>query len=323
MSLDVYHELERLLDVPSAFIEVLPILIEREEAPIVLSVATDYKNCKELAELTEVEEGEVKRKIETMFARGLLDRKEKQGRYVYKAKSFVGMVRRYLAEGRDKKLEKHLRSLREFILHADVEEFRTTQYPICKVIPLNQAIAFKSLIIPYELARDIVKRSKSSALLNCICRETYKRCSKPLDNCMSLDDTADILVERGVARRITLEEAEMVLEKANEYGLVQQSVYSDWVKGKIEYICSCCSCCCHFIRAYLQFGVKQHLAKSGFMAEVDSDKCSGCGTCVRRCLFKARRLENGKSFVEKERCYGCGLCVTTCPVQASSLKPST
>jgi len=49
MSLDVYHELERLLDVPSAFIEVLPIIIKREEAPIVLSVATDYKNCKELA----------------------------------------------------------------------------------------------------------------------------------------------------------------------------------------------------------------------------------------------------------------------------------
>jgi len=319
MGLDVYRELERLLDVPSAFIEVLPIIIKREEALIVLSVATDYRNWKELAELTKAVEDEVKRKIETMFARGLLDREEKQGRYVYKAKSFEGMVRRYLAEGRDKELGKYLRLLRELLMHVDVEDYRTTQYPIAKVIPLNQAIDFKSLIVPYQLARDIVRRSRSFALLDCICRVTYKRCNNLLDTCMSLNDIADILVERGVARRITLEEAEMVLEKANEYGLVLQSVYSDWVKGEISYICSCCSCCCHFLRAYLQFGVKQHLAKSGFMAEVDSDKCSGCGTCVRRCLFKARTLEKGKSFLDEERCYGCGLCVTTCPAQASSL----
>jgi len=48
---------------------------------------------------------------------------------------------------------------------------------------------------------------------------------------------------------------------------------------------------------------------------------------LERCIFRARKLENGKSVVVEENCQGCGLCTTTCSTGASrlvySIKPKT
>ncbi|MEW5721872.1 MAG: 4Fe-4S binding protein [Thermodesulfobacteriota bacterium] len=55
------------------------------------------------------------------------------------------------------------------------------------------------------------------------------------------------------------------------------------------------------------------------MAYTDPDECTGCGVCVDRCPFGARRLEENGLIYEPERCYGCGLCVTTCPTGAAVL----
>jgi len=73
----------------------------------------------------------------------------------------------------------------------------------------------------------------------------------------------------------------------------------------------------------MNYEVKHHIAKSGLIAKVDSDKCDGCSKCLERCVFQARRIEDGKSFVIKENCYGCGLCTTTCPTGASKLASAT
>jgi MinD superfamily P-loop ATPase len=91
------------------------------------------------------------------------------------------------------------------------------------------------------------------------------------------------------------------------------------LKGEVFDICSCCPCCCQYLRTLMNYGVKHHIAKSGLVARVDSRKCTGCGVCMERCIFKARKLQNGKSFVVEEDCYGCGLCTTTCSSKASKL----
>ena len=52
---------------------------------------------------------------------------------------------------------------------------------------------------------------------------------------------------------------------------------------------------------------------ANYFAEVDSDACHSCGTCLTRCQMDALSLEGGPAGIDLDRCIGCGLCVTTCP----------
>ena len=52
---------------------------------------------------------------------------------------------------------------------------------------------------------------------------------------------------------------------------------------------------------------------SGHEAEVDLEKCDGCGLCASLCQFGAIG-ENGEGFVvDPVRCEGCKVCVAFCP----------
>lgn len=64
----------------------------------------------------------------------------------------------------------------------------------------------------------------------------------------------------------------------------------------------------------------RNLNISPVVAEVDSDKCSGCRVCGAICPFKAIDIgeEDGKSVVNRVLCQGCGTCVAACPAGAIS-----
>jgi len=85
------------------------------------------------------------------------------------------------------------------------------------------------------------------------------------------------------------------------------------------YICNCCTCCCGIMRGISKFGIENSVAKSDFYATVDSEVCTGCGTCVKRCQFGAPSLVDDISRVDQKSCVGCGLCVITCPSEAMTL----
>ncbi len=56
---------------------------------------------------------------------------------------------------------------------------------------------------------------------------------------------------------------------------------------------------------------------SDLKPEVDSDKCTACGTCIDRCPEGAiERVEKNKAYIHSDLCIGCGECVAFCPVQA-------
>ena len=53
-------------------------------------------------------------------------------------------------------------------------------------------------------------------------------------------------------------------------------------------------------------------------AEINKEKCTGCGACVDACPVNAIKIENNKAVVSDD-CIDCGACVNQCPVEAISL----
>ena len=55
-------------------------------------------------------------------------------------------------------------------------------------------------------------------------------------------------------------------------------------------------------------------------AKVDTEKCTGCESCVEDCPSEAINMADGKAMINSETCSDCGVCVDTCPVEAISME---
>ena len=53
--------------------------------------------------------------------------------------------------------------------------------------------------------------------------------------------------------------------------------------------------------------------------EVNKDKCTGCGDCVKWCPTNAIELVNRKAVIDLKKCIGCGECVATCNFSAIAI----
>jgi len=185
------------------------------------------------------------------------------------------------------------------------------------VIPVNQAFPAAQKVLSDGQVLDIFRRAKVIARTSCLCRTKVKGCNAPRDVCIVLDKAARERLEKGTARRITIDDARAVLDETACHGLVHLTIYD---RGHVpKAICSCCSCCCHDLRAILDLGNPEMVLESDFVARRNEKKCQDCGKCVERCRFGAFRQEAGKVSFDRKKCFGCGLCVMSCPGKALKL----
>ena len=54
-------------------------------------------------------------------------------------------------------------------------------------------------------------------------------------------------------------------------------------------------------------------------AKVDSEKCTGCESCVGECPSEAISMVESKAIIG-DACVDCGVCVDACPVTAISME---
>jgi len=319
LCLEDYRQLAKALKAPPMFTDVLPLIVKPDEAELLLKLSEKEQTITQLSKQLKTPQATVNLHINNLFMKGFLKKKKDKTTH-YSVKPFHSIISRYLGENRTNAFGKYAAALTNYPFEEHVKRAKADPHPEAKILPIPEAITEPvTIVLPTETATTILQKADHISLRSCECRLIYKNCNKPLETCLAINDFSEELVERGAAQQISLEQAKNALQTANKHGLVHQALYTDWLKGEVFDICSCCPCCCTYLRTYMKYGVKHHIAKSGLVAKVDSDKCNGCGTCLERCIFQARKLENNKSIVIEENCHGCGLCTTTCPTEASKL----
>jgi len=63
------------------------------------------------------------------------------------------------------------------------------------------------------------------------------------------------------------------------------------------------------------------LKKSRLIVSINTDRCIGCGECVKACLTGALQIVNGKAkLIDESLCDGFGSCIAACPNNAIRLE---
>jgi len=173
-------------------------------------------------------------------------------------------------------------------------------------------------IIPYDRARRILWDSPDEFLLvDCACRTLRgdKACS-PRDVCFLIGEPWVSFFEThnqgSTHRRISKQEAMDIIQQQHEAGNVQSAFFKDACGDRLYGMCNCCTCCCVALTAN-NYAKAPLFAPSGYVRQVDRDKCQNCGTCVKLCHFNMPTMVDGKMVSDDTKCMGCSVCADKCP----------
>jgi ferredoxin len=185
-------------------------------------------------------------------------------------------------------------------------------------------------VLDYEKASEVVKTASQIGVGICYCRHKMehvgKNCGAPMNICLTLNTTAESLIRHGNARKIDAAEGLDLLNKAQNYNLVQ---FGENVQERVNFICNCCGCCCEALIAARKFGFSNPVHTTNFIPKIIEEKCTGCGKCVSLCPVEAMTLVTAsdphkpgkkKAKPDDDQCLGCGVCLKGCNVDALKLE---
>lgn len=315
---DVYEKLAEFLnELPGGFartpdgveLRILRRLFTKQEAEVAQHLALIAEEPRVIARRAGLSVAETTQLLESLTRKRLIYDEVQPGQPTrYMAFQFVvGFW-----EGQVDLLDPELaREFEEYLpYHAQSIPWEKT--PHLRTIPVQESITVENRVLNYEDVPRIVNSHHKFAVANCICRQEMRLLGhddgKPLETCLAFDGGADYYLRSGRGREITKEETLAILSQAKKAGLVLQPG-NDRTSGNI---CMCCGCCCGVLR-----GLKSHphpasQVTSPFHAQLDSEVCTGCGRCVKRCPMDALEMKDNKAVLDVTRCIGCGLCVATC-----------
>lgn len=324
--MDVYERLREILDAhPSgapkskAFDEILRFLFTPEEADIAVHMSFALKPVEDIAAAAGISVDEAEYLLEFMADKAVIFSREKDGKLFYGLLPTVpGLFEYPLMRGKSTPLHERLGKLwTKYRKEGLSESFAGQPTPAARVVPVGRALDVTAHIHPYEEVSKLIEKADYIALGRCACRVSVGACHAPTEVCFFFGGPARFLVGRRYAREISREEAILVLDSAEEAGLVHTS--SNSADGA-SFICNCCPCCCIILTSRTRLNLVHGFAVSGFQPKVDGNACTGCGICAdERCPMRAVELKNNLAVVDNNRCIGCGLCVSACPAKAMNL----
>jgi ferredoxin len=219
------------------------------------------------------------------------------------------------------------RLMREY-LHkvrpGQAEEFFGSPTQMTRALAYEDRIPVSSTVTNWEDARRIVLEAEFGAAGMCFCRHQRQHlgetCAKgaPVEGiCIALGKGARFLARRGFMEAKTTNELLAILDTARSYNLTH---ITDNIREQPSFICNCCSCCCELM-AGIQSGFPDGIAKTPFVAEVDTTACTLCRKCIKACNAACLRPQEQEHtvLVDSKVCLGCGACIDSCPQHALRL----
>lgn len=292
------------------------------------TVPVDLVSLDEISENSKLPVTKLEQILDGVAARGLIfPGKTKDGKKGYALpKQGYGVDQVFFWKGKtDEHAQKMvaIQSDQELFHHPKMDMYTQTDTKVFRYIPITEAIdSTWQNMYPTESILEVVRKATKYAVAHCSCRVKYeikygKKCGHSSEVCIKLSELAECMINAGLGREISREEALAIIKKAEEEGLVH---FTDNTGEDIKHICNCCGCACWNIGPIRQRKIPRDLLMATyFLRETKEDNCIGCGNCSQICPVNAILIEDGVARTEQDWCIGCGLCLPKCPTQAISL----
>jgi len=324
MSEDVYIKLREFMDkLPAGFpatetgveIKLLKKMFTPEQAELAIQLKDESEDVPTIAARTGIDESELAQKLEEMAKNGAIYRVWEGDKRLYQAYHFVIGLYEFQLKNLDREFSELFEEYMPYI-GMSLASVSTSQ---ARIIPLESSVGTDSAVTPYNQVRELVKKQEYISVQQCICRKEQgllgNECDRPQEVCLGFGDFARFYIDNEFGRQISADEAFKVLDVAEEAALVLNTSNSQ----KMEFICCCCPCCCPILKGAKMMPSPSDMISSYYLARIDPDLCSACGTCIDRCQMDAISEGDDVSEIIDGRCIGCGLCVDTCPEEAISM----
>lgn len=321
---DIYEQLARMIDeedvvgmpVTPAFLKLLRIQFTPQEAELSLKIRLSGGTLDELAERTGMEKKKLQEKLLQMADKGIIIYDPAEENPVYRA---VGMTAGGLTETGAWGGVRFPFSV-ELIkaMHAvstDYAEGRLAKLGFAYTPVWAGMAALPDDIRTEENLAEVVRGAGHWSVSLCPCRmgrmmvTPEDPCKHMMETCVHTGPLSRWAVKHHMARELTYEQLVELLEKTNRDGLVHTI-------NIFGLICNCCNDCCPIFHTY--FMGAPTFIPSPFVAHVDMETCTACGTCEERCPVHAITID-AFAVVDTEKCLGCGACVPGCTEGAIAL----
>ena len=333
--------------------ELMPLVMATytpEEASLLTGMPFGGRNLEELAEMKQMDPSKLRQQLDALARKGLVYRFVKGDTVRYRLNDTLISFDSAFWPGRtDERTKAMAPLLNQYLDHGGWDQWKYIHEKGLRTLPIQATIEDTRQILPYEEIAKVLDSVDYFTVSTCGCRHRRNldpdspNCQYPgpggsIEVCLHFDRLGHYIVENGMGREITRQEAEDILRGCAEAGLVQS--VSNVQEGP-DTICNCCRDCCVHLTAFHKLKHAEGLTPSNYQVQINRETCIGCGLCVKRCPMDALHLEDypeakdritvvgnkelknkrGKvSAVNPNFCIGCGVCVYKCPTQSLTLQ---